>query len=129
MEDLGVLLTQIEYTVVIRPHVAGRVGVGRGPLVTVELVAEDLRVEQWCYLDSLLHQFGEVVLEQVATDEVVLVMDHVVHDRADGTDLVVLKGGVNCRSVEVLLDVVGLGYLVLVEDWELSLEVLLVLFS
>jgi hypothetical protein len=65
------------------------------PLIIVECVVEDLRVEQFRKVGTFLDHLDEVVLEQVGVDIRVLVIDDISRDHIDGSNLVVIEAHVN----------------------------------
>jgi len=65
------------------------------PRIVHELEVEQFTFEKRGQLDAFLHQFDEVVFEQEAVHEWVLVLDDVVDDAVDGFDLVVFKSDID----------------------------------
>mmetsp|Transcript_797 Transcript_797/g.995 ORF Transcript_797/g.995 Transcript_797/m.995 type:complete len:222 (-) Transcript_797:509-1174(-) len=126
LEHALVLAAQDVDGIIVGAEDLGVVGVGARPLVVVEVVAEDLAVEERLDFDSLVDDVGQVLEEEVATGEVVLVLHYVLNNLTNSLDLVVPEGVVDGRPVEILLvlDWPLLDF-VLVEDGVPLVEVLL----
>lgn len=58
------------------------------PFVEVEREIENQRIKQWFDCNTLFHKDWEVLLEQEATDEVVLVFYDVLYHNLDCSDLI-----------------------------------------
>ena len=129
MEDFVVACSQIEDAIVERPDVLDRIGVRRRPLIVVELVLEDFTVEKRTYQNTFLNQNVNILQEQEGADVVILVLDDVLNDIPHCSNLIVLQGTINCRSVEKLTFVVRFLDFVFVKDRKLGLEHLLMLVA
>jgi len=72
-----------------------KLGMSGRPLFEFELVVEHVTFEKVTALNSLVHEFNQVFLEQEAADKVVLVLDDVINHESNRSHLVVFKGNIN----------------------------------
>ena len=50
------------------------------PLIEFKLNSEDVTLEQLIHLYTLIHERNEILLEQEGTNNIVLVLDHMLND-------------------------------------------------
>ena len=109
-----------EHILVVWPQTLLIICVGRWPALALDLVDEDLGLQKLQYLNFSVNQFMEVVKEQEAALNVVLILRDVIYNDLDCSHLVASQGTVDGVTVEVL--VLAFLDLVLVEDWESLVE-------
>ena len=97
------------------------------PLIVVDRVMEQIRIEQRANGNSPLHQFGEVLCKQETGCEVVLVLHYILDHMFDCNDLIIQESIVYSSSKVILFWVVSFLNFVFVEKRELLLKVLRVL--
>lgn len=129
MENLVVTCSKIEDAGVERPNVFHGIGVGRWPLIVIELELEDLTVEKTAYQDAFVDEDVYIFQKEKRAYVGVLILDDVFDDVAHCSDLVVFQSAVDCRSVEKLFIVVRFLNFVFVKNRILSLEELLMFFT
>ena len=78
------------------------VEMGTGPLIEVKVEDEDVGVQERLHFNTFLEEDGEVLVEQVTVNEVVLVLNDILDDDGNSSNLVVAESAVNGRPVEVL---------------------------
>lgn len=78
------------------------VEMGTGPLIEVKVEDEDVGVQERLHFNTFLEEDGEVLVEQVTVNEVVLVLNDILDDDGNSPNLVVVESAVNGRPVEVL---------------------------
>lgn len=115
-ESVAVLVSHVEETLVVWSDALSGITILSWPLIIVKLELKNLGLEQCLHANSLVDELYQVVVEQVGVGVVVLVLNDVVNHEVNCSDLIVLKGLVNGR----------LAVLVLVEHWEICLEVFFV---
>ena len=101
-EHRSVVLPDHEDVLVERSQMPLWVEMGTGPLIEVKVEDEDVGVQERLHFNTFLEEDGEVLVEQVTVDEVVLVLNDILDDDGDSSNLVVAESAVNGRPVEVL---------------------------
>lgn len=95
-----------------------------GPSIVIEGDREYVSFQEGLDRDALLHQGGEVLEEQVAGDKVVLVLNNVRNHHVHSLHLIGLESRINRGEVISAFSSLLLDF-VLVDDWKLCREVLL----
>lgn len=72
------------------------------PAVEINLVQEDFRLKKRIHVDVVLAHQWEVVLKQEAADVAILILDDMVDQDGDGSDLVLLQCDIEGGNGELL---------------------------
>jgi hypothetical protein len=97
------------------------------PLIKIKLNLKYLTLEYISNINILIHHKGKILKKQEGRSEGVLEPDDIIQHVFYCTDLVVSHCCIDCISVQELIWVVLFANLILVEDWELGGEELVVL--
>lgn len=114
LEHVGILIPELEDGAIVRSLELGYICAAAGPLIVLEGVIENLRVEERSHIHLVADQLDQVTLEQVSIFVAVLITNYVLDHFIHRSDLVVLRSNVDSRST----------VRVLVEDWEFIKTVL-----
>lgn len=99
------------------------------PKLVIKLVNKNITSKKFSNMNSFRKQFGEVLFEKEWWGVVVLEFDDILNHVMDCLNLIVLQSSVNGWSIEKLVRIVLLGYLVSVEHWKFFSKVLFVMLS
>ena len=80
----------IEHRIIIRHYLLGGIRVYRRPVLEIEPVIENFRIQKLIHFYSFRNKRDQIVLKKVWVNEVILVFDDMWDDAVSGSNLVVL---------------------------------------